>query len=141
MVRPPAEEPVFLDTSGRRRRLVITVGLAFAGAILSGIGMLAFGLGAGTPVTVPGWPGADLGRPEPVRGEVGPARLGAGSPTPTALPRPDTSPGLAGTATTRPASPPARATPAPTPMSTPNRGAGTGNRPTAKPSKSPGKPG
>ena len=135
-IPPPAEEPIFLDVSGRRRRLVIVVGLAFAAVVLGGIGMLAFGLGAGAPVTVPGWPGAGLGRPEPASGEVGPALVGVASPTPTTVRQPSTSRTAAPVRTGRPS-----VSPTPTPSATAGRGAGHGNRPTAKPAKSPGKPG
>jgi hypothetical protein len=64
--RPTVSEPVFLDRTGRRRRLVAAAG---ASAILL-LTLMVLALLAGVtgiaPKTMPGWPAAD-GRPRPAR--------------------------------------------------------------------------
>jgi hypothetical protein len=74
-----AGTPVFLDSTGRRRRLVLAAGLACAAVLLTGMAVLAFGLFAGSPLPLPGWPEPA----DPGRGEIGAGQLGA-SPTPAA---------------------------------------------------------
>jgi hypothetical protein len=89
--RPTVSEPVFLDRTGRRRRLVAAAG---ASAILL-LTLMVLALLAGftgvAPKTMPGWPAAD-GHPRPAR--PAPERI---EPAPSAA-------SLA-TATSRPSAP------------------------------------
>lgn len=55
---PTRGRPVFLDRSGRRRRLVLMVG-AFVGVVLvASLGLLAAGLTDASPTRLPGFPDA-----------------------------------------------------------------------------------
>jgi hypothetical protein len=54
--------PVFVDRSGRRRRLLTVVGAALAVALLASLALLLAGLVPGGAVPLPGWP--DAGGPE-----------------------------------------------------------------------------
>jgi hypothetical protein len=74
-----AGAPVFLDRTGRRRRLVLAAGLACAAVLLTGMALLTVGLFSGAPLPLPGWPEPA----DPGRGEIGAGHLGA-SPTPVA---------------------------------------------------------
>jgi hypothetical protein len=47
---------VFVDRSGRRRRLLTVVGAALGVALLASLGLLIAGMVAGSPVPIPGWP-------------------------------------------------------------------------------------
>ena len=69
--------PVFLDRTGRRRRLMMAAGLAYAAVLLTGMALLTVGLFSGSPLPLPGWPGPA----DPGRGEIGAGQVGA-SPTP-----------------------------------------------------------
>ena len=77
--RGPGSRPVFLDRSGRRRRLALLVGTSLAIALLTTLGLLIAGLSAASPVTVPGFP------------EVG-GRVGGGGAAPTTSPTADARP-------------------------------------------------
>jgi hypothetical protein len=51
---------VFVDQSGRRRRLMVVVGTAVGSLLLATLGLLIAGLSGASPVRVPGFP--DSGR-------------------------------------------------------------------------------
>jgi hypothetical protein len=128
--------PVFVDPSGRRRRLAVAVGAAIAVALLGGLSLLVAVFSNGVPVSVPQWPAS------------GPRHGGAQVVAPPGSPRVVTS-GRTEPAGTTPATPPAPAARTPAPAATigptvtapaaPGHGNGRG-RPTDKPTKSPGKP-
>ena len=63
----PAEDepagPVFVDQSGRRRRMAILIGSSVAVVIVVALVMLATGLSGAAPLSIPGFP--DLARPAP----------------------------------------------------------------------------
>jgi hypothetical protein len=141
---PEPVRPVFLDQTGRRRRLTIIVGSTLAAGLLVSLAVIAVGLFTGAPVLIPGWSSGDSGGDD--RPETRLERFGA---SPEAVSRddagPTTIPARGGTSST-PASPqPTRtptSSPSPRPTSTdlPGQGALHRNTPTARPSKSPGKP-
>lgn len=121
-VRPgaPATKAVFVDQSGRRRRLLTVIGAGLAAALLAGLGVLGVGLMTGGNVPLPGWPDsarADEGRPAP-----------SGTPVTEVTSAPAQQVQLT--------SPVASASPTPN-----NPGQGDQHRNTARPSKTPGKPG
>jgi hypothetical protein len=76
--RPPRVRPVFLDRSGRRRRLTVLVGTSLAAALLASLALLLAGLSGAAPIGVPGFPdrgeqaGADGGAPEDWSPTAGP---------------------------------------------------------------------
>ncbi len=126
-------DQVFVDRSGRRRKVVVGAGMALAGLALTALAALGAGLVAGGgPGAVPGWPAAEHGAASD--GVIGrpPA---PGAPTPRVGPR--TTPGRTPAAPTS-AGPPTSA-PTATESVHPGRGQGRSNRPTH--TKSPGKPG
>jgi hypothetical protein len=101
-------EAVFLDRTGRRRRLVVAAGLGLGGILLAAIAVLVAGLTGAAPLPLPGLPGANHGV---VRGEVGAVD-------------PATSP----SGRVR--------TPSPVPSPVPAAGGATGGSPTASPTSS-----
>jgi hypothetical protein len=92
-------ETVFLDPTGRRRRLVVAAGLGLGGILLAAIAVLVAGLSGAAPLPLPGLPGANHGV---MRGEVGavdpaPARSPVGpGHTPSPAPSPAPAAGAAG---------------------------------------------
>jgi hypothetical protein len=52
----PGPRPVFLDRSGRRRRLVVLVGVGLAVLLIAGLGVLLIGLTGPAGLHVPGFP-------------------------------------------------------------------------------------
>ncbi|MGX7676561.1 hypothetical protein [Plantactinospora sp. DSM 117369] len=123
--------PVFVDRTGRRRRVAVLAGLALGAGLLVSLGLLAVGLLTGGSVAVPGWPDAGGGH---LRDEAGTGRSETSAPaTPTGGPA-RTAPAPAGTA--RPANPTARpAAPAGAPTATDRPGQGDLHR-----NPSPGNP-
>jgi hypothetical protein len=126
-------DQVFVDRSGRRRKVVVATGVALAGLALTALAALGAGLVAGGPPgAVPGWPAAER---VDASGAVVGRSPAPGASTPRGGPRrtPDRGP----------VAPTSAGTPASTPTATgsvrPGRGQGRSNRPTH--SKSPGKPG
>jgi hypothetical protein len=79
---------VFVDRSGRRRRLVVASGAAFAVLVLLALTMLIAGLFGASPVPLPGLP--DLVGPAPTQSTPGQdERDGSGStPTGPSVPEP-----------------------------------------------------
>jgi len=63
----PAEDepkgPVFVDHSGRRRRMAVMIGSSVAVVIIVALVMLVAGLSGAAPMSIPGFP--DLGKPAP----------------------------------------------------------------------------
>jgi hypothetical protein len=57
--RQPRVRQVFLDRSGRRRRLTVLLGTGLAAALLAGLGALAVALSGSTAVDLPGFPDSD----------------------------------------------------------------------------------
>ncbi|WP_422734453.1 hypothetical protein ACN26Y_06130 [Micromonospora sp. WMMD558] len=139
--QPGGPPPVFVDRTGRRRRLTVIAGTAMGLGLLTSLALILAGLFVDSSVTVPGW--SDDRAPVEAeldgRDELGGASSAAPRPEPatsTTVPRPTA------TRSTAPATPATSATPAarPTPADQPGQGQGNGPRPTAKPSRSPGKP-
>lgn len=116
--KPGLGQPVFVDRTGRRRRLTVLAGLGIGAGLLVSLGLLILGLLTGGPVAVPGWPD---GRGEHGRDEAGTGTLdespgaeptdGSGTPStpadgpapqPVTTPRPTPPPGPNPTATDRP---------------------------------------
>jgi hypothetical protein len=89
-------EPVFVDRSGRRRRLFTVIGAGIGVALLLSLGLIIAGLFGAAPVHVPGLPSsggvaaqpgisesAGPGEPSPTAGASGSRRPGTGlTPTP-----------------------------------------------------------
>jgi hypothetical protein len=88
---------VFLDRSGRRRRLFTIVGTGLAAAALAALGLLVSGLSGASPLHLPGLPadaapGGGGGR---TPSHAGPVPAGLPSPPARARPTPALSPGAA----------------------------------------------
>ncbi|MER5332336.1 hypothetical protein [Micromonospora sp. NPDC002717] len=134
--QPGGAPPVFVDRTGRRRRLTVIAGTAMGLGLLTSLGLIAAGLFMDSSVSLPGWsdsrPAAPLEAGVDGRGE-----LGGASPT---GPRPSPLTSTSAPAPTRTAGT-APATGAPTARPTRSEQPGQGDeRRTAKPSRSPGKP-
>ncbi|SIN29543.1 hypothetical protein [Micromonospora cremea] len=138
--QPGGAPPVFVDGTGRRRRLTVIAGTAMALGLLTSLGLIAAGLFLDTSVPLPGW-SDDPRAPRPV--EVGVDAINqpqvadppATSPvTGTSAPLPRPTP----TAGAWRSGPPATASVAPTVTDQP--GKGDQHRNTVKPSRPPGKP-
>jgi hypothetical protein len=94
---PRAARPVFVDRSGRRRRLVLAVGLGLAGLFSAALVLLVVGMSGASGLHVPGFPDANgaqatgkapsttpssgQGRPQTQAGPAAPA-ASAGTATP-----------------------------------------------------------
>ncbi|MFG1915969.1 hypothetical protein [Micromonospora sp. NPDC048898] len=140
--QPGPVPPVFVDGSGRRRRLTVIAGTVMGLGLLTSLALIAAGLFLDTSVPLPGWSDDPRGT-RPVEAGVdginaprvtespspSPATR-TSAPLPPASPTSDRSPATAGTTVT--------ATGAPSATDQPGRG--DEHRNTAKPSRSPGKP-
>ncbi|MEV1070661.1 hypothetical protein [Micromonospora parva] len=139
--QPGTAPPVFVDGTGRRRRLTVIAGTAMGLGLLTSLALIVAGLFLDTSVPLPGWSDDSRGT-RPVEAgvdEINQPRV-ATSPSPspmtrTSAPLPrvtrtadDRSPTPAGTTVTR------------GPSATDRPGRGDEHRNTAKPSRSPGKP-
>ncbi|HEY0699311.1 MAG TPA: hypothetical protein VGD43_16045 [Micromonospora sp.] len=125
---PPA--PVFVDRTGRRRRLSVFAGVGIAVGLLASLALILAGLFSGSSVPVPGWPDAQVEHSqEPGGGQPEP------SPTPSEPTPSDTGPETAPTATTS-----QRATEGTNDPGTDPSPPGEGRRNGHGPSKTPGKP-
>ncbi|MEV4198577.1 hypothetical protein [Micromonospora globbae] len=136
--QPSAVPPVFVDRTGRRRRLAVIGGTVMGLGLLTSIALILAGLLFEAPVPVPGWP--DSRPAQPVEAGVD-GRDGFGH-SPSTVPSPDA---RTGTPTTTPPSTADRSPgPALTRSARPARsdhpGQGDERRPTPRPSRSPGKP-
>ncbi|MEV0719675.1 hypothetical protein [Asanoa sp. NPDC050611] len=113
---------VFVDRTGRRRRVLAWLAVTSAAVLVGALGLLAAGLLTGSPLPLPGWTG---GTPEPESAVIGPAPPPAVRPT--AKPASDSPAGRSSSSVT---TGPAATT---SPADKPGRGIGRGNRPTDKP--------
>jgi hypothetical protein len=77
---------VFVDRSGRRRRLVVASGAAFGVLVLLALTMLVAGLFGASPVPLPGLP--DLVGPAPTQSAPGQDEPNGSTPTGPTLPEP-----------------------------------------------------
>lgn len=138
MNNQPGGVPVFVDRTGRRRRVAVIAGTALGLGLLASLGLVFAGLFTDSTVRVPGW--SEQKRQPPI--EVGLDGIGprtSPSARPTASPRP-AAPAQSATATASPVQPSASRPPA-RPSARPSPpGQGDEHRNTARPSKSPGKP-
>lgn len=139
--QPGGAPPVFVDRTGRRRRVTVVAGTAMGLGLLTSLGLIAAGLFGGSSVPMPGWSDSRMNKPieAGVDGVDGVDGLGS-SPTPAARP----SPSASTSAPVRP-EPTRTVTGAPTvpgnnPQVTDRPGQGEDRR-TAKPGRSPGRPG
>ena len=92
--RAPRVRQVFLDRSGRRRRLAVLMGTSFAVALVAGLGLLVVALSGAASGEVPGFPDRDrhadapgvapAATPSPTTRPAGPADPGSGAEPPPA---------------------------------------------------------
>ncbi|MGC5305771.1 hypothetical protein [Micromonospora zamorensis] len=141
--QPGSAPPVFVDGTGRRRRLTVIAGTTLGLGLLTSLALIAAGLLLDTSVPLPGWTDDSRGT-RPVEAGVdgiNQPRV-ARSPSPSSATR-TSAPLSRATPTTGDRPPTAAGTTAPTtgaPSPTDQPGRGDEHRNTAKPSKSPGKP-
>ncbi|WDZ86276.1 hypothetical protein [Micromonospora cathayae] len=140
--QPGGGPPVFVDRTGRRRRLSIVAGTAMGLGLLTSLGLIAAGLFTGSSVPLPGWSENQL-QNKPIEAGVG-GTEGLGS-APTGGPSP--SPATSITVPVRPeptTAPPAASVSAdpggPQVTGTDRPGRGDERR-IVKPGRSPGRPG
>ncbi|MFG3688085.1 hypothetical protein [Micromonospora sp. NPDC047740] len=136
--QPGRPAPVFVDRTGRRRRLTMVAGTAMGLGLLTSLGLIFAGLFFDSSVPLPGWSETKVGPPLEVGVEVSPP---AGQTRPRPRPEPVTSitPPVPSPTTIQPTGAVRAATPAPR-RSGSVPGQGDERRNSAKPSKSPGKP-
>ncbi|MEU4471422.1 hypothetical protein [Micromonospora sp. NPDC023888] len=137
--QPGSVPPVFVDGTGRRRRLTMIAGTAMGLGLLTSLALIAAGLFLDTSVPLPGWSDDSRGT-RPVEAGVdgvSPPRV-AESPSPSPAAR--TSAPMPRATPTSDRSPTTTATATGTPSATDQPGRGDEHRRTAKPSRSPGKP-
>ncbi|MGS2613849.1 hypothetical protein ACVCAH_04845 [Micromonospora sp. LZ34] len=133
--QPGGPPPVFVDGTGRRRRLTVIVGSVMGLGLLTSLGLIVAGLFLDTSVSLPGW--SDNRTPPPLEAGVN-GRDGLGgdappAPAPSSVTSSAPVPTLSRTPGARPTTAPSGATDHP--------GQGDERRDsTGKPSKSPGKP-
>ncbi|MCW3842932.1 hypothetical protein ONA70_22800 [Micromonospora yasonensis] len=136
---PGGAAPVFVDRTGRRRRLAVIAGTAMGLGLLTSLGLILAGLFFDSSVPIPGWSETKV-RPPIEAGVDAPSRAPGGtspsprpaSPTSTSTPLPSSAP-TATRPTTRATAPPAQS-------STGVPGQGDEHRSSAKPSRTTGKP-
>lgn len=136
--QPGGPTPVFVDGTGRRRRLTVIAGSAMGVGLLASLALILAGIFLDTSVSVPGWSDdrAPVDAGVDGRAELGEASLvtpGPPAATSTSAPMPTGSP----TSGARPGTLPSAAHP----TASDHPGQGDERRETTgKPSKSPGKP-
>ncbi|MEU8179765.1 hypothetical protein AB0B85_07865 [Micromonospora sp. NPDC049044] len=139
--QPGSAPPVFVDGSGRRRRLTVIAGTVMGFGLLTSLALIAAGLFLDTSVPLPGWSDDSRGT-RPVEAGVDGVKQPreARSPSPvtrTTAPLPRATPTV-GDRTPTTAGTTATTTGAPSATDRPGRG--DEHRNTAKPSRAPGKP-
>lgn len=124
-------DPVFVDRTGRRRRLAMLAGVSVGVGLVASLGLIVAGLLAGSPMPIPHWP--DGGSQHQPAGGVVADKLG-GSPTSGS----DRSPMTSTTPVRTTSRTPATLTSVAPPIATSRPGQGTDHRasPGARPSKS-----
>ena len=134
-VLPRSPDPIFVDRSGRRRRLTVLTGVAAGVALLATLALIVAGFLGGSSTSIPGWP-TGAGHKQPDSGVVadeavatpsgaaGHAPTGVSSSTGAGQPRTAPTPGAA----------------SPTATARPGQGVVHRSTPTGRTSKSPGKP-
>lgn len=135
--QPGSAPPVFVDRTGRRRRLTLIAGTLTGLGLLTSLGLILAGLFFDSSVPIPGWSETKV-RP-PVEAGVDAPDDPATRPGPTPRPTPAARTTSAAPGPSRPAATRATVPTAPGPTSS-NRGRGDERRNTAKPSRTPGKP-
>ncbi|MEV6931975.1 hypothetical protein AB0M46_46840 [Dactylosporangium sp. NPDC051485] len=110
-------EPVFMDRSGRRRRVITALGAALGVLLFAGVGLLVTGLLGSSRVPLPGLP--DSGRGALQQRDAG----GGRAPVPAPAPATSVPPATHGPKTSA-------ATPSPAPVATSTK---PGNRPASHP--------
>ncbi|MEU1689401.1 hypothetical protein [Micromonospora sp. NPDC005707] len=135
---PGAAPPVFVDRTGRRRRLTVIAGVAMGLGLLTSLGLILAGLFFDSTVPLPGW--SDT-KPPPIEAGVDapPRDAKPTSPNPRPPSVTSTSPSAPAPAASRTTAPTRAATPPPRPTAT-VPGQGDERRHSAKPSRPPGKP-
>ncbi|SCL37888.1 hypothetical protein GA0074692_4822 [Micromonospora pallida] len=138
--KPGGTPPVFVDRTGRRRRLSILAGTALGLGLLASLGLIAAGLFTGSSVSLPGW--SDDRKPaRPVEAGVEGVDGLRSSPTVSVRPSPtSTATPATPTRTATPSAPAATKVGGPRVTGTDRPGQGDERR-TSKPSRSPGRPG
>ncbi len=109
-MRHGSPRPVFVDRTGRRRRIVLLIGVGLATVLVSGLVVLAIGLSAGSGWHVPGFPDAN--------NAVNGADVGS-TPTPTAAGSEGAEPTSSAGDTAEPAATPTSSSPRRVPTQTP----------------------
>ncbi|MBY8871982.1 hypothetical protein K7640_09020 [Micromonospora sp. PLK6-60] len=145
--QPGGAPPVFVDRTGRRRRLTMIAGTVLGLGLLTSVGLIAAGLFWDSAVSLPGWSDPGKGQ-SPIKAGVG-DRLDEAAQPPSRRPLPSAVTSTAAPVTsaaptaTRPSptatGQPSGTTVTPTPQPT-HRGQGVERRNSTRPSKSPGKP-
>lgn len=129
---PQQTKPVFVDRTGKRRRLTVLAGVSIGVGLMVSLALIVAGLFAGSSAPLPGWPdgGGQHQQDDPVA-EQPEASLPA-----------TTDPSTVTTAVPARTAPTTAATPGqPTGTDRPGQGESHRNTPASKPTKSPGKPG
>ncbi|MFC0029456.1 hypothetical protein ACFFMM_07955 [Micromonospora chaiyaphumensis] len=136
--QPNAAPPVFVDRTGRRRRLTVIAGVAMGLGLLTSFGLILAGLFFDSTVPLPGW--SDT-KPSPIEAGVDapPRNDKPTSPSPRPPSVTSTGPASAPAATHTTAPTRAATSVAPRPTAT-VPGQGDERRNSARPSRPPGKP-
>lgn len=138
--QPGGAPPVFVDRTGRRRRLTVVAGTAMGLGLLTSLGLILAGLFFDSSVSLPGWSDTKVNPPIEA-GVNAPGQPGEVNPSPHPTPVTSTSAPLPAPSTTSSAGTATRTTaPAPQPSTSTGPGLGDERRSTAKPSRTPGKP-
>lgn len=134
---PVRPQPVFVDRTGRRRRLTVLAGVGAGTALLVSLVVIVAGLFTGSPTVVPAWPDSDGARKATSRPQVV-QRKTPGAPGTSTVPNPE----RAIPAATAGAGPTNQVTAAAdvAPTGQPGRSDEHRAKPAGRPSKSPGKP-
>ncbi|GAA4565844.1 hypothetical protein GCM10023176_14760 [Micromonospora coerulea] len=135
--QPGGAPPVFVDRTGRRRRLTVIAGAAMGLGLLTSLGLILAGLFFDSSVPLPGW--SETRQRAPI--EAGVDAPGEVRPESSPSPQPATSGPARSAAPTSAGATTATRTVAPLPrQSTSPPGQGAERRSTAKPSRTAGKP-